>query len=84
MTLKDIAVAAHVSHQAVSAVMNGHSNSRVSAATREKILKIAREGGYKPSFGYKLLHGHSTRTVAIIAAYRYRPKEHHFIGLPLL
>lgn len=39
---KDIAKAAGVSTTAVSLVMNG-KDSRISEATREKILRIARE-----------------------------------------
>lgn len=83
MTLKEIAQLAQVSHQAVSSVLRGKTNSRVSPETRERILRIAREGGYKCSFGYQLLHGKPTRTVAIITAHSHRPVEPHVQRLVL-
>lgn len=83
MTLKEIAQLAHVSHQAVSSVLRGTTNSRVSPETRERILRIAREGGYKCSFGYQLLHGKPTHTVAIITAHSHRPVEPHVQRLVL-
>lgn len=50
VSIVDIARAAGVSHQVVSKTLNGgESNSGASAATRSKVLKLAREMGYRPS-----------------------------------
>ncbi len=67
-TIKGIAAEAKVSHQAVSAVLNNKTNCRVSQETRERILKIAQESGYRINFGYKLMQGKSTGTVAVLVA----------------
>ena len=47
--MQDIADLAGVSRPAVAAVLNGSKNSRVSAATREKILFYARQLHYRPN-----------------------------------
>ncbi|MBE6365967.1 MAG: LacI family transcriptional regulator [Lentisphaerae bacterium] len=77
VTIKDIALRANVSYQAVSAVLNNKTNCRVSPQKREHIHNIARELGYQVNFGYKLMHGHSTHTVAIVSAMRQIDSEEH-------
>ena len=48
VTIRDIAEAAMVSHMAVVRVLNGRpATVRVSAATRERILAIVRQSGYR-------------------------------------
>ncbi len=65
-TIKSIAEEAQVSFQAVSAVLNNKTNCRVSAETRERILRIAKESGYRKNFTYRLMHHQQTHTAAII------------------
>lgn len=82
-TIKSIAAEAGVSYQAVSAVLNGKTNCRVSPQRREEILRIARESGYRPNFGYKLMRGKATHTVAIVSGMRKLETEEHIRELLL-
>ncbi len=67
VTLKQIADKAQVSHGAVSAVLNRHTgNIRVATATRERILRIADELGYRPNSLARGLRGSKTKTVGMI------------------
>ncbi len=66
VTLHDIAMLVGVSHQAVSATLRGNGSSRVSAATREKILKLARQLNYVPNPAALSLTGAETRSVGIV------------------
>ncbi len=77
VTIKDIALRANVSYQAVSAVLNNKNNCRVSLQKREHIQNIARELGYQVNFGYKLMHGRSTHTAAIVSAMHQIDNEEH-------
>ncbi|MBE6378355.1 MAG: LacI family transcriptional regulator [Lentisphaerae bacterium] len=76
-TIKSIAAEAGVSYQAVSAVLNGKTNCRVSPQRREEILRIARESGYRPNFGYRLMRGKATHTVAIVSGMRQIESDEH-------
>jgi hypothetical protein len=50
VTIRDIAEAAGVSHTAVLKVLNGrHAGVRISAVTRDRILAIVRQSGYRPN-----------------------------------
>ena len=65
VTIKEIAGKAGVSFQAVSAVLNG--NTKVaSAATREKILMIARELDYRPNAAARALSSGKTGLIGFI------------------
>lgn len=66
VTLHDIAMLVGVSHQAVSATLRGNGSSRVSAATREKILKLARQLNYVPNPAALSLTGAETRSIGIV------------------
>lgn len=68
VTMKDIAMLAGVSQQAVSAALNGNGSSRVSPAKREKIRKIARELNYVPNTVARVLAGGKTRAIGIVSA----------------
>lgn len=83
VTIKSIAAEAGVSYQAVSAVLNGKTNCRVSPQRREQILQIAQKSGYRPSFGYKLMRGHATHTVAIVVGMRQIESDEHIRELIL-
>ena len=77
VTIKNIAAKAGVSYQAVSAVLNNKNNCRVSPTKREHIIAIAKELGYKVNFGYKLMRGQATHTVAIVVAMQQIESEEH-------
>ena len=67
VTLKDIALLTGVSRQAVSAVLNNNTNSRVSKEKRKKILEIAKAKNYKANHSARHLRGMPTRTIGIVS-----------------
>ena len=68
ITMKEIARRVGVSRQAVSAVFNDSSNCRVSPATRERILAVARESNYVSNSAARSLKGAATKTIVIIGS----------------
>ncbi len=52
--------------QAVSAVLSGRGNSKVSREKQEKIFEVARDLGYQPNLSALRLAGHPTRTIGVI------------------
>jgi DNA-binding LacI/PurR family transcriptional regulator len=68
VTIKDIAMLAGVSHQAVSAALNGNGSSRVSAVNKEKICRIARELNYVPNAIARKFVGGNTKAIGIVSA----------------
>lgn len=70
VTLKDIAEQVKVSPFTVSVVLNGaKSNTRVSQATREKILDAAREMGYMPNVLARALRNRTTNILGLYFGY---------------
>jgi LacI family transcriptional regulator len=65
VTLKEVAEICNVSATTVSNVING--KAKTSEETKNRILQVIRETGYKPNYMAKGLRGKKTRTVAIIA-----------------
>jgi LacI family transcriptional regulator len=65
-TQKDIASAAGVSQATVSIVLNKREMPSVPAATRDRILKIAGELGYRPNHPARILRSARTMTLACI------------------
>ncbi|GAA2146972.1 LacI family DNA-binding transcriptional regulator [Glycomyces algeriensis] len=65
VTLKDIAAEAGVSLMTVSNVVNG-KQARVSAATRDRILRIVKDRGYVPSASARSLAAKSSRLVGLL------------------
>ena len=63
-TIADVAEQAHVSTATVSRVLN--RTGRVSPATRERVLGVARELGYRPSGVARSLKLRVTRTLGLI------------------
>lgn len=57
VTLKDIALLIGISRQAVAAALEGDGSSRVSEATRAKVIKLARELNYVPNLAARNLRG---------------------------
>ena len=68
MTMKALAAQAGVSRQAVSSVFNSNARSRVSPATRKRILRIAREHDYVPDRAAAQIRGMPTRLIGLIGA----------------
>ncbi len=48
VTIRDVAKAAGVSVATVSSVLNNSNQTRISPETRERVLRVARELGYRP------------------------------------
>lgn len=69
--IKDVAKAAGVSIAAVSYALN--DTGRLADETRERIIRIATELGYRPSARGRLLAGGSTRLFAGVASFDRRP-----------
>ena len=65
VTMKDIAMLAGISRQAVSAVLSGSVHTRVSEATSERVLKLARELNYIPNQAARSLSGGTTHTIGL-------------------
>ena len=64
VTISDVARTAGVSNSAVSYALNGKPG--VSEDTREKVLKVAEQMGWKPNMAAKALSDASTRTVGLV------------------
>ncbi|WP_321883918.1 LacI family DNA-binding transcriptional regulator [Burkholderia cepacia] len=71
-TASEVARRAGVSRTAVSFVLNNVTDQGISAATRERILQVAREIGYEPNAAARTLASGSTGTIAIVI-----PKASH-------
>ena len=64
ITLKEIAEQCSVSIATVSNILNGKSN--VSKSTKERILKIIKETGYKPNYMARGLRASKTHSIGLI------------------
>lgn len=64
-TSKDVAKAAGVSQPTVSRALAGHPH--VSAATRERVRKVAEELGYVPQESGRVLRSRRTRRIALVS-----------------
>lgn len=70
VTLRDIAERVQVSPFTVSVVLNGsRSNTRVSEATKEKIIDAARDMGYLPNVLARALRNQSTNILGLYFGY---------------
>ena len=63
-TIRDIANAAGVSPASVSRVIN--NGSKISAATRDKVLRIIEEMGYFPNAAAKAINAQPTKSIGIV------------------
>jgi DNA-binding LacI/PurR family transcriptional regulator len=66
VTSVDVAHRAGVSQSTVSLVFSGKGRGRVSAATQEKVRRVARELGYRPNVAAQALRLGSSRAVALV------------------
>jgi len=64
ITLKEIAARSQVSIATVSNILNGKSN--VSEATKQRVLQIVKETGYKPNYMARSLRSSKTNTIGVI------------------
>lgn len=70
VTLRDVAERVNVSPFTVSVVLNGSkSNTRVSSATRERIMRAAEEMGYRPNSLARALRQRSTNILGLYFGY---------------
>ena len=67
MTIADVAKAAGVSSSAVSYALNGKPG--VSEKTRDKVLQVAEQMGWKPNSAAKALSDASTHSIGLILTY---------------
>src|SRR5690625_210083 len=65
-TLSDVAARAGVSVSAVSRVLSNAADARVSAETRERIHRVARELSYRPNSAGRALRSARSNVVALI------------------
>jgi LacI family transcriptional regulator len=68
VTLYDVARAADVHPSTVSRALDPNKHSRVKAETRERIIQIANELGYRPDLVARSLQSGRTGTVGVILA----------------
>ena len=64
ITLKELAAKCEVSIATVSNILNGKSN--VSEQTKQRVLKVIAETGYKPNYMARTLRARKTNTVGLI------------------
>jgi LacI family transcriptional regulator len=85
VTIKQIAQQAKVSHGAVSAVLNDRQNTiRVSDETRQRILRIAEELGYRRNSLAAGLRGGKTRSIGLIWPFEDTAAGDASIGMQIL
>lgn len=80
-TLDDIAARAGVSRMAVSVVLNGsRSGTRVSQATRQQIVEIARELNYQPNSVARSLARRATHIFGFYSGFDYFDARNPFVA----
>jgi len=80
-TLEDVSRRAGVSKYTVSAVLNGtRSNTRVSTATRERILTAVRDLGYQPNAVARSLRRRRTDLIGLYNARGYFDARNRFLA----
>lgn len=65
ITVKEIAKMCNVSPSTVSNILNGRSN--MTEETRQKVLKVVKETGYKPNYYAQGMRRTNNKTICIIA-----------------
>lgn len=80
----DVARRARVSRTTVSFVMNDVVDAKISARTRERVLKAARELGYFPNASGKALARRRTENIALVYTRSYHHIACHSILLRLI
>lgn len=67
-SLRAIAGKVGLSVTAVHQILTNKENKFITLETRNRVWKVAKEVGYRPNIGYKLMRGQTTRIVAIIVS----------------
>lgn len=83
VTLKDVAQAAGVSVPTASQILNNKANNYCSEEKKSRVRQVARELNYRPSFGYKVMCGQKTNTIALICSSSDTLAEEHIKDLLL-
>jgi len=74
-TLRDVAENAGLSLATVSQILNNKPCNYSSEETRQRVRHIAKELGYRTNFGYRLMQGQKTHTIAIMISQAYMKAE---------
>lgn len=81
ITLKEVAERAGVSKMAASAALTGNmEHTRVSEATRARILAAAAEMGYMPNAVARSLKRRATHIIGMYCGYTFLDARHPFLG----
>lgn len=75
--MSDVAEAAELSLATVSQILNNKPCNYSSEETRQRVRHIAKELGYRTNFGYRLMQGQKTHTVAIMVSQAYMKSEEY-------
>ena len=78
-TIKDIAERAGVSKMTVSAVLGGSKTVRVSEATRQRVLDVVKQVGYRPNIAARNLRRRRTDILGIYTRYGYLNGRSYFL-----
>jgi len=78
VSLKDIARKTGLSTPTISQILNGKTTNFSSDATKARVFEAARELGYRPNFGYKVMRGQATKTVSLVVSLQ-RVLEENYI-----
>ena len=84
VTLRDVAKACGLSAPTVSQILNNRSVNFSSEETRRLVRETARQMGYQPNIGYKLMRGMTTKTVALILGSAIQWEEEYVKDLVFL
>ena len=84
VTLRDVAKACGLSAPTVSQILNTRSVNFSSEETRRLVRETARQMGYQPNIGYKLMRGMTTKTVALILGFAIQREEEYVKELVFL
>ena len=76
-SLKDIAQECGVSVSTVSQILKNSPRDYSPEQTRAKVRETARKLGYRRNYGYRLMRGQKTMTVAIMASMEHMRSEEH-------
>jgi DNA-binding LacI/PurR family transcriptional regulator len=84
VTLKQIAELAGCSTATVSAVLNSVSTTTiVSAATRERVLEVAREHDYRPNLSARMIRSRRSMQVGVLLRNNARQEHQEILSHPL-
>ncbi len=80
-SLKQIAEKTGLAISTVSQILNGRAYNYSSESTKLRVIQAAQELGYQTNFGYKLMKGLKTKTVAILNSMPQMNTEEYVLEL---